>query len=528
MPRSKKAKAAKMREAAKKLARQSAQALLYPFSLNQLPNADTPDLNNEGTAIPLEPIITISVKQEPEREIEVNPFEAEVKVEPLEPATEGEELDPIGAANDEPEEFDQKHFELAPLDPHDPRCQFCLKPFRESGGQGIISRKRIVFVLGERRWGSPREHPRCCNSCKQLFELFYEFKRSCLVALTRPELLLASLAKTERHEVPVLEGETTFKWIQGSTEKTEVEDPESHPQDMEQRNEGLGVDFQEKKIEENQVSQFLDDDTDDKQDRTENYSDWESEKSYPDTGDLSSKEGHTKRQNKKPKDSTRKYCFRCKKFYETEAVYWEHKPSCTRPPRDPPPLACPQCPKRFNRQEQLMYHVNQHNGIRTVPCRREGCTKMFFRPSVRQRHELFCGKDPQIMCTMCAAIFRSSSALAAHMATHGDPTYICEVCNKGFYTKASLQKHAPAHSGERKFECKVCGKRFKSYEANRVHQRIHTQEKPYICPNCGMAFMYNCILKTHLQKGQCVGQVSVGSARQELAEATSSMEMQMT
>lgn len=46
MPRSKKAKAAKMREAAKKLARQSAQALLYPFSLNQLPNADTPDLNN--------------------------------------------------------------------------------------------------------------------------------------------------------------------------------------------------------------------------------------------------------------------------------------------------------------------------------------------------------------------------------------------------------------------------------------------------------------------------------------------------
>lgn len=87
--------------------------------------------------------------------------------------------------------------------------------------------------------------------------------------------------------------------------------------------------------------------------------------------------------------------------------------------------------------------------------------------------------------------------------------------------RAKLKKHMSVHSEERRFQCKVCGKRFKSHEANRVHQRIHTQEKPYICHICGMAFTYNCLLKTHLERGHEV----VDSAQRELMQASRALEM---
>lgn len=79
-------------------------------------------------------------------------------------------------------------------------------------------------------------------------------------------------------------------------------------------------------------------------------------------------------------------------------------------------------------------------------------------------------------------------------------------------SSSRLKKHSAVHSDARNYECKVCGKRFKSHEANRVHQRIHTQEKPYVCHICGMAFTYNCLLKTHLEKGHD----SQNSGRKEL------------
>ena len=65
----------------------------------------------------------------------------------------------------------------------DVTCQFCLAHFRDPEGRGLITRRRIEFVLGVGKWDASHEQLDCCQECKEMFDLFYEFKRSCLKVL---------------------------------------------------------------------------------------------------------------------------------------------------------------------------------------------------------------------------------------------------------------------------------------------------------------------------------------------------------
>lgn len=504
MPRvSKKRQAAKNRYAMRKLACLTGQVLPNPFGQ---PAGSGPWIKlppEEEEPIPTEPTVDIHVKQEL-LELDANPFapehlEEEIKVEVLEPTE--TEPDPIGElqldyAEDRKPLDDLPAITLAePEPPTDITCHFCLKQFRDTVGRGIITRKRIAFVLGVRKWGPTHQHLDCCKDCKKMFDLFYDFKRSCLAALARPLFLLSCTKKEVSTEVIDLRPKNV------RMKKRKQPKPESPPALPPSSNDNSDVE-----VDDEQVNPDPPDDVDGTmtdQSTTEEIAPNESE------------------ENTNQPKKRRKYCYRCKEFYETEALYLEHKPTCTKPARDPPPLECSLCARRFTRPDKLMYHMNKHNGVRTVPCRREGCTKMFFDTNNRHNHEQHCGQDVQVICSICGAIFRSKGALRAHMPSHGEPTVVCEVCNKAFHTRAKLKKHMSVHSEERRFQCKVCGKRFKSHEANRVHQRIHTQEKPYICHICGMAFTYNCLLKTHLERGHEV----VDSAQRELMQASRALEM---
>ncbi|XP_062562674.1 zinc finger protein 490-like [Armigeres subalbatus] len=188
-------------------------------------------------------------------------------------------------------------------------------------------------------------------------------------------------------------------------------------------------------------------------------------------------------------------CNRCKQIFATKKLYSHHWKSCLQEKL----YSCQQCPLKFNTEARLIVHTERHTGERNYPCR-EGCGKMLTY-TTRYNHERRCGKEIRVLCSICGAVFRSDNALHVHMATHGNPLFSCKLCDKSFHTKSRLKKHGGVHTDARNFECKVCGKRFKSHEANRVHQRIHTQEKPYVCSICGTAFTYNCLLKTHMEKG---------------------------
>ncbi|XP_053689964.1 zinc finger protein 58-like isoform X2 [Sabethes cyaneus] len=147
-------------------------------------------------------------------------------------------------------------------------------------------------------------------------------------------------------------------------------------------------------------------------------------------------------------------------------------------------------------------------------CPRKSCRLVFRSNTDLDIHVQHCGQKSGFICSVCGAVLMTPYTLRMHMANHEEPKVECETCGKKFHTEPQLRKHMGVHSNERKFQCKVCKKRFKSREANRVHQRIHTNEKPYACHICDQRFTYNCLLKTHLEKGH--GERELGSKQKNI------------
>lgn len=296
----------------------------------------------------------------------MNPFAPElmeeIKVEPLEPLEGGP--DPIGqnqlGTADFTEKTDQEDRKppIVLPDRNKVLCQFCLRVLKEAGGRGNIQRKKIVFVLGVRKWGSPRARPDCCNNCKKMFDLFYDFKRSCLTALARPEFLLACAEKNVSHEVmdlrPVVE--TLAK---KRANRRSRKNPKIKKEETQSGTDGDEADQKTEMPSSGPLSAV-------QQQPSHHVSDDDVSVVESDATQASKSNSADSKQHGKKIDKERKYCYRCKQFFANEAIYMEHKPSCTKPSRDPPPLACTICPRRFHREDKLMYHMNRHNGMFVV------------------------------------------------------------------------------------------------------------------------------------------------------------------
>ncbi|KAL7644488.1 UNVERIFIED_CONTAM: hypothetical protein RMT77_005320 [Armadillidium vulgare] len=56
--------------------------------------------------------------------------------------------------------------------------------------------------------------------------------------------------------------------------------------------------------------------------------------------------------------------------------------------------------------------------------------------------------------------------------------HFCNVCNKGFKDKYSVNVHHRTHTGEKPFNCELCGKCFRQKAHLAKHVQIHTAPKP--------------------------------------------------
>ena len=60
----------------------------------------------------------------------------------------------------------------------------------------------------------------------------------------------------------------------------------------------------------------------------------------------------------------------------------------------------------------------------------------------------------------------------------------CDICEKSFKTKRTLQRHQTVHTGEKPFKCTLCPGEFTRKEGLQAHMLIHTGEKPFQCKRC--------------------------------------------
>ena len=95
-------------------------------------------------------------------------------------------------------------------------------------------------------------------------------------------------------------------------------------------------------------------------------------------------------------------------------------------------------------------------------------------------------------CDRCKMGFVSATELKSHYeSTHGSAevrslTFICDICNKGFYSQSQCSAHKRSHISEKSFACQVCGSAFfKRGDLSKHFRTVHAPNRVFSCRFCG-------------------------------------------
>ncbi|KAG4066975.1 hypothetical protein HA402_007723 [Bradysia odoriphaga] len=114
-------------------------------------------------------------------------------------------------------------------------------------------------------------------------------------------------------------------------------------------------------------------------------------------------------------------------------------------------------------------------------------------------------KSREHTCTTCNKTLPSWNALKEHRKTHSGETFACNICNKPFKQRASLDAHIQKHKEDESRTCKPCNKPFASKLELRKHQQsMHEDQFTFECNTCKRTFTAKARLDKH-KEGKCPG-----------------------
>ena len=209
-------------------------------------------------------------------------------------------------------------------------------------------------------------------------------------------------------------------------------------------------------------------------------------------------------------------CEQCPKLFSTESLQRKH--SREKHNSEKIRFPCDQCEKVFASGSGLKDHIVRiHSEEMNFSC--DYCNKSFkvervLKKHIKDLHEKtftptpckVCGKmlrtrvtqwfhskahieteTQKVNCRHCPKMLKPSK-LANHMKRHELIPTTCNICNKKVI---DLKRHKQTHFAQIKaHQCDVCKKGFETKARLLGHQLIHTTEKPFQCPqpNCSKSF----------------------------------------
>ncbi|XP_020497343.2 uncharacterized protein [Labrus bergylta] len=158
---------------------------------------------------------------------------------------------------------------------------------------------------------------------------------------------------------------------------------------------------------------------------------------------------------------------------------------------------CGECGRVLSSNAALESHVSLHAGRRPFSCTL--CGKRFPDSKGLKRHGRVHRNGRIHICKQCGKGFVYSFGLTKHLQiVHGRiKPFVCQVCNKGFFSKRDVEAHIRIHTGEKPFHCNLCEKKFARRTELNMHLRWHNGEKRHWCPYCGKGFLDLNNLKRH-------------------------------
>ncbi|XP_049573517.1 uncharacterized protein [Syngnathus scovelli] len=163
------------------------------------------------------------------------------------------------------------------------------------------------------------------------------------------------------------------------------------------------------------------------------------------------------------------------------------------------PFCCPHCGKSFPDAKGLKRHCIVHRNGRLHICQQ--CGKGFVYGFGLNKHlQMVHGKHKPFVCQLCNKAFFTKRDVEIHIRTHtGEKPFHCHLCEKRFVRSVELNAHLRWHSGEKRHWCPYCGKGFFDQNNLKRHKYIHTGEKPHSCPYCPKHFTQSGHLKKHVK-----------------------------
>jgi len=145
---------------------------------------------------------------------------------------------------------------------------------------------------------------------------------------------------------------------------------------------------------------------------------------------------------------------------------------------------CDLCEKSYTKKHALLIHMRNHTGEKPYQCSR--CEAAFTVNGMLQQHILT--HDKPHTCTICHKSYVQEHSLKYHQMTHtGKRPYHCQLCERAFKTKATLDDHQTRKhkigavaikqkNRLKRFKCQICTKAFESNHSLRKHMHIHLGE----------------------------------------------------
>lgn len=80
----------------------------------------------------------------------------------------------------------------------------------------------------------------------------------------------------------------------------------------------------------------------------------------------------------------------------------------------------------------------------------------------------------------------------------GEKPYQCDICEKRFTQKSSLNTHKRGHSGLRPYACQICLKTFTVKSYLTAHQWTHISDSGVTCNECEISFTNKHLYLQHM------------------------------
>lgn len=136
-----------------------------------------------------------------------------------------------------------------------------------------------------------------------------------------------------------------------------------------------------------------------------------------------------------------------------------------------PPKPCTQCGEILYKHNTKI-HMAKHSGSKLYRCEIPSCGKEFLHASSYFRHKVSHTGERRYECDVCGKKSLQQGHHIRHMMLHGEPTQLCEICNKKFHFIQGLKKHMRRmHSSEQPFLCERCGEAFASEQRRTKHMK---------------------------------------------------------